>query len=149
LTGPAPNRWASVCCSADGTRLAAAAAGGLVYTSTNSGATWVPANAPSTNWSSIATSADGCKLVAVVNGGGIYTWQTTPAPVLNITPSAGNLVLSWTVPSMSFVLQQTPNLTGTNWTDLASAPALNYPTLQNQVTIPASAGTMFYRLVSR
>jgi hypothetical protein len=85
----------------------------------------------------------------VVNGGGIYTWQTTPALALNITSLAANLVLSWTVPSMNFVLQQSPDLAVTHWTDVANAPALNYSTLQNQVAIPAASGTMFYRLVSR
>ena len=56
--------WHGLASSADGTRLAAAGwmpmsyglgtRGGLIYTSTNSGATWQPSGAPDTNWCSIA-----------------------------------------------------------------------------------------------
>jgi len=43
----------------------AAVNGGLIYTSTNSGAAWAATSAPTTNWSGIASSADGAKLVAM------------------------------------------------------------------------------------
>jgi hypothetical protein len=75
--------WDSVTASADGSRLAAAAAAddlsNLVplYTSTNSGITWMLANSPANKWSSVASSADGTKLAAAVQGGQIYTWNTT------------------------------------------------------------------------
>ncbi|HUZ05959.1 MAG TPA: hypothetical protein VMV89_00570, partial [Candidatus Paceibacterota bacterium] len=73
--------------SADGSRLAATAYGGLIYTSADSGSTWTAANVPAANWTSIASSADGSKLAAVANAGGIYlssnggaTWtQSNPA----------------------------------------------------------------------
>jgi hypothetical protein len=77
--------WVSVACSADGNKLVAAAGvhaspGGLslgsfgsIYTSTNSGGTWVSNAAPVQNWQSIASSADGNKLVAVAYGSPIYT----------------------------------------------------------------------------
>jgi len=67
--------WASIVSSADGTKLAATYYdyssdavfySGGIYTSTNSGATWVDeTNAPSADWFSIASSADGTKLAAV------------------------------------------------------------------------------------
>ena len=84
--------------------------------------------------------------MAAIFDGGIYTWQTTPAPLLNITPSGGNFVISWTVPSTSFVLQETSDLSTTNWTDVPTAPTLNFKNLQNQLTLPLHAGTGFYRL---
>jgi acyl-CoA synthetase (AMP-forming)/AMP-acid ligase II len=70
--------------------LAAAAYAGPIYTSTNSGATWIPSGAPADNWYAIASSADGTKLVAVIFGGNIYTsensgttWTPANAPIAN------------------------------------------------------------------
>jgi hypothetical protein len=67
-SGPS-NSWSSVASSADGTRLAAASpdlfgGGGLIYVSTNSGATWTPTSDPSNYWTSVASSGDGTQLVA-------------------------------------------------------------------------------------
>jgi len=59
-----------------------------------------------------------------------------------------NLFLSWTIPSMDFVLRQDPDLTTTNWTDVAVQPTLNLTNLQNQVVLPTPPAPMFYRLVS-
>jgi hypothetical protein len=98
---------------------------------------------------SVASSADGAKLVAAANGGGIYTWQTIPAPVLNVTTSAdGSVEISWTVPSLTFALQETSNLATSHWTPVGVSPTLNYGTLQYQVTLPKPQGTVFYRLAS-
>ena len=65
-------RWRAVASSSDGLRLAAAVAGGQVYTSGDAGATWT-ARETSRNWSSVASSSDGIRLVAAVAGGQIYT----------------------------------------------------------------------------
>jgi hypothetical protein len=90
--------WSSVVCSADGVKLAAVTIGGALFTSTNSGATWIQStNAPTTNTSifasgapRIASSADGSELLAANYGGGIYrsldsgaTWTQTSAPSNN------------------------------------------------------------------
>jgi hypothetical protein len=64
--------WNSVACSADGSKIAAAAwtdgsvsyNPSLIYISTNSGTTWTQTSAPSNFWWSVASSADGTKLVA-------------------------------------------------------------------------------------
>jgi photosystem II stability/assembly factor-like uncharacterized protein len=64
--------WRSVASSADGTKLAAVAQGGQIYTSTDSGATWT-ARESGRNWFSVVSSADGAKLAAVVANGQIYT----------------------------------------------------------------------------
>ena len=82
----------SLAASADGSELVAASMllmnfGGVIYTSTNWGATWPISGAPSNPWRSVAASADGTKLAAVVNYGSVYsssdsgaTWVQTSAP---------------------------------------------------------------------
>jgi hypothetical protein len=89
---PSSGTWSSVASSADGTKLVAVANGGGIYTSINSGGSWLPQTGglpASAAWSSVSSSADGSKLAAGINGGGIYTssnfgvtWaQQTNAPV--------------------------------------------------------------------
>jgi len=67
--------WQSIASSSDGEKLAAVVKGGGIYTSADSGATWIDrsAAARSRNWRSIASSSDGKKLAAVVENGGVYT----------------------------------------------------------------------------
>jgi hypothetical protein len=69
----APNtNWISVTSSADGFKLVAAAGGnagtyttGPLYTSTNSGSTWIwQTNVPNMRWQAVASSADGNHLAA-------------------------------------------------------------------------------------
>jgi hypothetical protein len=76
-----------VASSADGAKLVAVsirigASGGLIYTSSDSGATWTQTTAPRQDWQQVASSSDGTKLVAVSSnlvatghafGGYIYT----------------------------------------------------------------------------
>ena len=107
------NNWSSVASSADGGRLVAVAAPfwngatrsyvgqGVIYRSSDTGATWTQTTAPNTNWIGVASSADGTRLVAVsaprwdeglrswVGAGGIYssldsgaTWKRTSAPAM-------------------------------------------------------------------
>ena len=62
-------------------------------------------------------------------------------------PSDSGALLSWTIPSMDFTLQQNSDLTGTNWTDVTTLLVLNLTNLQNEVVVPLlSAGNRFYRL---
>jgi len=160
-TGAPSNFWNSVAVSADGSKLAAVAlqssSSGLlntpVYTSADSGATWSTNGSPSAAWSGIASSADGGTLVAVAGsttnsnaGGGVYTLQSVPAPVMNLTTTGTNVVLSWVLPSTNFVLQQNPSLSTTNWLTLTNIPALDFTNLQNQVILPMTNGNDFYRL---
>jgi hypothetical protein len=161
VTTSAPsNYWSAVASSADGTRLVAVAGrsgidGGMpIYTSVDSGTTWTSNNVPDTGWISVVSTADGCKLLAAGYGRpyattGIYAWQTVPEPVLEIAYSGTNLLLSWTVPSMSFVLQQSLSLAEPHWTDVGVEATLNYSTLKNEVGLPIEAGQKFYRLTLR
>ena len=66
--------WYSIASSADGTKLAAVAYNGQIYTSIDSGVNWTAQpNAGSRSWSAIVSSADGTKLAAVVYDGQIFT----------------------------------------------------------------------------
>jgi hypothetical protein len=88
--------WSSAASSADGAKLVALGnssptGASAIYTSTNSGATWVSNSAPFAIWSAVASSSDGNKLAAVANTGSIWistnsgaTWMAaTNAPVIN------------------------------------------------------------------
>ena len=155
-TSTTVTNWNSIASSADGSRLVAVAGYvsyngppgnyyyGPIFTSTNSGLTWMSNAAPALQiWNSVASSADGGLLVAA-NEGGIWTSQTTPSPSINISPTDGNLLFSWTLPSTNFVLQQSADLV--SWTDVTNPHALNFTNLQNQVTLPPSNRSGFYRL---
>lgn len=153
-TSAPSSTWQSVASSADGSRLVATD-GNSIFASIDYGTTWESTAAPSTNWSSVACSADGFKLIGAVGvqagwTGLIYTRQTIPTPLLNASSLANNLSLTWTVPSMSFVLEQAPSLISGKWKQIGISPTLSYSNLQYQVTIPKpQQGTMFYRLVSQ
>jgi hypothetical protein len=115
-----------------------------IYTSLDSGQTWVTNNAPAAeDWSGVAMSADGSVLFAV--GGGLFMAQIPAQPSLSITPCGTNLTFSWPLPSVGFVLQQSADLTSTNWLNVTnSVTPTNY---WNQVTIaPPASGNAFYRL---
>lgn len=86
LMTSAPNvRYYSVASSADGTKFIAATEGpipavlGAIYTSTNSGASWISNSLPNEHWSGVASSADGRVLAAIAftdnygNSGFVYT----------------------------------------------------------------------------
>lgn len=137
--------------SADGSQLTAAASGGLIYSSTNSGASWIAANVPASNWRALATSANGADLVAVVYGGVLYTGQspvvtpqTVPVPPLQIQAANGNVVLSWTAGATNVVLQQCSNLIGAVWGDLPATSVVTNG--QNEVILTNTVGIDFYRL---
>jgi photosystem II stability/assembly factor-like uncharacterized protein len=154
---PVCNGWGSVASSADGSRLAAVELwGGRFHTSIDFGSTWTSNTVPFVIWSggSIASSADGTRLVAAIDfqppsGGAIYTLQTPPSrPSLNIAQSGQEIILSWTVPSTPFALEQRTNFLTGNWSAVAESPVLNNNNLQYTVTVPLASGGTFYRLRS-
>ncbi len=91
-TSAPTNGWSSLVCSADGTKIVAAAAGeyqaGSIYSSTNSGASWIKTTAPAKAWLSLASSADGIGLYA----GPGYVAGTSYSPLYRST-NAGS---TWT-----------------------------------------------------
>jgi hypothetical protein len=145
-TNNASQVWGGMASSADGIKLVAVGYPGI-YTSVNSAGTWVSNSVPRLEWTSVASSADGGRLVAAANGS-IWTAQTTVAPSVGISAANGTLVLSWIVASTNFVLQQDSGLSPANWTDVTNAPVLNLTSLQDVVTLPLTAGSCFYQLVT-
>jgi photosystem II stability/assembly factor-like uncharacterized protein len=82
LTSAPIKNWSSLASSADGTKLVASVGGsagpapppgGRIYTSTDSGNTWITNNVPFEDWICVASSADGNTLAAVADGGLICT----------------------------------------------------------------------------
>jgi len=147
--------WISLAASADGAKVVAVSQSappyydnnGSIFTTSDYGVTWVSNAAPPSAWQSVASSADGCRLFAAATGDGIYAFQTTPSPLLKIKQSGSSLLLSWIVPSMDFVLEESADLT--NWFDVQAAPALNYTNLHYEVSLPAPISPRFYRLASQ
>jgi hypothetical protein len=136
--------WLSVCSSADGSTLLTGDAFGSIYSSIDSGATWISNSAPTgVQWRALACSADGNKLFAAQNGGGIYTYQKTPA--LSIVSSNSNSILSWPASSTGFALQQNSQLDPTTWITVTNVPVSDG--IRKQVVIPQqTAEVMFFRL---
>jgi len=143
-----PNgNWTAVACSADGSRIVVSEYPGRLASSVDGGANWKVDNAPNAAWNGVAMSADGSTAVAVVYGGGIWVSRSVPVPpVLGLAVAGGQIVLAWLWPSGGFGLQETSDLTTTNWMDVLTAPAVTNG--QNQVTLPVSPGHHFYRLES-
>ena len=74
--------------------------------------------------------------------GGPFATETSVVslPQLAITQSdATNSLVSWTPPTFGWFLQQSPNLSVSNWTSTASGSA-------NPATLPATNAAQFYRL---
>jgi hypothetical protein len=144
-----PDGGLAAACSADGTTLAISSLGFLgagtpgIYISPDSGGSWVLANAPGAD--SVLISSNGTEFAALENGY-IYISQANPVPVLDVTISNSNLLISWMLPVDNFILQQSSDLV--NWSTVTKAPILNFTNLQNQVTLPLSQTQSFYRLIT-
>lgn len=110
--------------AADGNKLATAASHGGIYTSVDSGATWILTSAPiltnplTSYWQAITSSSDGRKLAATIFNGGIYTstdfgatWTSNNVPAENwsgIASSADGSILAAASTAGIWVLQTTP-----------------------------------------
>jgi hypothetical protein len=70
--------------------------------------------------------------------------QTPGAPLLIITPSGANVIISWPTPSTGFGLEETAGLHPANW---SAVPPTNSDNLTiKSVVVPAGPGNRFYRL---
>jgi hypothetical protein len=72
--------------------------------------------------------------------------QTPGAPLLTITRSGANVIVSWPSPSTGFLLQQNTNLATTNWTSFPG-PVGDDGTTKRATNSPAT-GNKFFRLIS-
>ncbi len=152
-TGAPNTNWTAVAISADGTHLAAVAAGGLLYSSADGGSTWVAANVPGLDWSAIALSAAGNVQAAVSDGGPIYydgqEVAPPPAPQITSVQSAGDAVTVFftTVSGATYRLYST-NAAGlivplTNW---PSSSSLTGDGGTDHLTDTVSNANRFYRV---
>jgi len=163
-------KWVTVISIVDNTRLAAGVDGGPIYFSTNSGITWETISTPgkhslpiilgdggcgifadqtvasneqltstvsARNWYAVVSGSDGSGLV--ISGS-----DSQSAPVLNISTSDGQIIVSWSSSINGYTLQGNPDLSTTNWTDVAIEPSeLNG---FNRVVLSADTPHAFYRL---
>ena len=121
--------WFGITSSADGTKLAAVADRGNIWTSSDSGANWteITSVGATKRWTDITSSADGTKLAVVVYTGNIWTstdsganWTentTSPGAGKNwtkITSSADGTKLAATVQSGNIWISTD---SGANWTE--------------------------------
>jgi hypothetical protein len=67
-----------------------------------------------------------------------------PAPMISVTQSAGNVVLSWPTPTFPFALQGTPTLSPSAWASVAGSVVSAGGV--STITLPATGNQMFYRL---
>jgi hypothetical protein len=142
LTNSASTSWISVASSADGSTLIAGVDYGGVYVSTNFGTSWSETSLTGGWWEGVACSGDATKFAAMDLYGSVYVSQ--PAPVLSITSTNTSLILSWPSSAMGYELMQCSDLTVTNWANVTNSVGLVGN--QNQVVIPMSANSCFYRL---
>jgi hypothetical protein len=133
----------SVAASADG-KMMFAVGGARYFASTNYGAGWTSGAMPAANFLTVTMSADGNSLAAAQSSGGIWVAQTAPSPQMNLSASGPGPKLSWTVPSTNFVLQQSLDLQ--TWTAATNTATLNYSNLQDEVVVPNTGGSVYYRL---
>ena len=71
--------------------------------------------------------------------------QTPGAPLLTITRSGANLIVSWPSPSTGFSLQENTNLATTNWASFPGPVGDDGTT--KRVTNSAPLGNKFFRLM--
>jgi photosystem II stability/assembly factor-like uncharacterized protein len=150
---PAPSKeWTSISSSADGKYLIASAYRTPIYISVDSGTTWNPTDTPTGYWSGVISSADGGRLFGILPSdstgfkGSLYISQSIVAPTLRVALSENKVLVAWTIPSSTFVLQQNFDPASANWTDVTNlAVSVN---LDLQVTLGTSPGRSLFRLKS-
>jgi uncharacterized repeat protein (TIGR03803 family) len=76
--------------------------------------------------------------------GTVFSISLPVSPQLTITPSAGNVILTWPTVTTGYTLQSTTNLVSSVWTTNSSAPIVVNG--QNTVTNSISGTQQFFRL---
>ena len=79
---------------------------------------------------------------------GLQSFQLQRLPRLAVSPATTNtILLSWPVEVTTYAVQQSHDLSPTNWVTLTNTPVVVGS--QNEITLPNPPGRMFYRLVSQ
>jgi hypothetical protein len=160
-----------ICSSEDNARIVIMVVdNGPIYSSTNSGMTWITTSAPgkyefpvsgafiaaatirpsaenqmitstpAKNWYVVASAPDTSGLILTRDA-------SQAAPALRITHSSGGVLLSWSTAVTGYVLQSSEDLSSTNWVDVPSP--VNVSGQENQVLVSSQTGRTFYRLRSQ
>ena len=80
VVGGGGQNWSSIDSSDDGTKIAASAYGGYIYTSTDSGNSWTAHEGIGIkNWNTVTISSDGTKIAAAADGSYVYASQDSGA----------------------------------------------------------------------
>jgi hypothetical protein len=94
---------------------------------------------------SIAVSGNYAYVTCETDGLRIYSLGASAPPQLGIAIASTNAaLLSWPAPATAVVVQRTAELGATNWVDLTNTPTVVAG--RNQVVLPLTAGSQFYRL---
>ena len=79
---------------------------------------------------------------------GLQSFQLQRLPHLTVSPATTNaILLSWPLEVTTYAVQQSLDLSPTNWVTLTNTPLVVGS--QNEVTVPNPPARMFYRLVSQ
>jgi hypothetical protein len=168
-----PTSLVDVLASGDGTHVVVMIRdNGPIYSSTNSGMTWLVVNTPGKHQFPLTAEPDGSSMFAeadlqasplIPNSVPATNWYivctdtkggkmiltanaTQPAPALTIRQSGTGAVVSWPVVFTGFVLQHNDEL-DTNWTDVTAPVNVSGEEYQMFVSTPLDRG--FYRLRSQ
>jgi photosystem II stability/assembly factor-like uncharacterized protein len=146
----------AVASSADGLTLHAVSTS--VYRSTDAGVTWRSIGAKCGFVRDLAASADGGQLLVAAQGDGsigdsqyngtVYTWQSKPAPRIFVDCFGLQIRLSWLVPSFPCRLEMSADPAAEVWIPVEARPELNFRSLQEEVVLPITTASTFWRLAS-
>jgi len=144
------NTWFCAASSADGRRLVAGAGirtgefPGGIYTSSDSGNTWLSNSVPDQSWRAVVSSVDGNQLAAAAWPGGIITstnsgtnWNLSNAPITNWLAMASSADGTRQVAAVSSGGIYVSTNSGTDWTK-TDAPTTNW----NAVAISADGSRL-------
>ena len=169
--GSSSNEWATIFSSEDHSRIVCVHDSGQIHISEDTGATWKTISRPADYEFTLATTAKGSVLVALVHltqkaipvkmeeqnwycaaSGGdgsqlvLTGGPSQSAPVLTITRSGTDNVITWPASFIGFTLQQSDVLPATNWITVSNQ-AVTIDT-KNEVVLPALDGHSFFRLTT-
>jgi hypothetical protein len=128
---PFTSAWSATAMSSDGSKIAAGGRG-LIYTTGNSGDTWVSNSVPPNVWYySMSSSTNGSILAAVANPGGIYVGPMSLAPAMKLGLNPGlssgsngfNVVLYSLWPRLHYEIDTSTNLV--NWQAITNIISTN------------------------
>jgi len=84
----------------------------------------------------------------LTSGGDTLNPPTNPPPTLNITSTASNILITWPVTDATVYLQQNTDLSRDTWINTTGSDAVQTTNGLNQLMLPPTNPSLFFRLVS-